>query len=191
MIIETWFPIAIYKEENLLSPEQNKEIANYLLSIQPKIKSGGETWIGDTYTTNQTYNLYRDPHLRPLCESIEHHVNYFAKVHKSDAIYRCTNAWFNINVENTFQEYHFHGDSVFSCAYYVSVPDQSGDIIFEDLKNSGERQINFKDDVDVNDPSNFVWSIVIDTNGMNKTPSKGYRYGGLVQAKREFFAPLI
>ena len=65
------------------------------------------------------------------------------------------------------------------------------DIIFEDLKNSGERQINFKDDVDVNDPSNFVWSIVIDTNGMNKTPSKGYRYGGLVQAKREFFAPLI
>ena len=65
------------------------------------------------------------------------------------------------------------------------------DIIFEDLKNSGERQINFKDDVDVNDSSNFVWSIVIDTNGMNKTPSKGYRYGGLVQAKREFFAPLI
>lgn len=64
------------------------------------------------------------------------------------------------------------------------------DIIFEDLKRN-ESQLNIMDDVDVNDPSNFVWSIVIDTNGMNKTPSKGYRYGGLVQAKREFFAPLI
>jgi hypothetical protein len=44
---------------------------------------------------------------------------------------------------------------------------------------------------DSNDPSNFVWSVVIDTQGMKKTPSKGYRYGGLVQAKREFFAPLF
>jgi hypothetical protein len=54
-----------------------------------------------------------------------------------------------------------------------------------------ERGLNKQDIIDNNDPSNFVWSIVIDTQGMKKTPGKGYRYGGLVQAKREFFAPLF
>ena len=45
--------------------------------------------------------------------------------------------------------------------------------------------------VDDNDPINYVESIVIDTQGMKKTPSKGYKLGGLVEVKREFFAPLI
>ena len=54
-----------------------------------------------------------------------------------------------------------------------------------------ERGLNKQDIIDNNDPSNFVWSVVIDTQGMKKTPGKGYRYGGLVQAKREFFAPLF
>ena len=47
------------------------------------------------------------------------------------------------------------------------------------------------DVVDENDPINYVESIVIDTQGMKKTPSKGYKLGGLVEVKREFFAPLI
>jgi hypothetical protein len=51
-----------------------------------------------------------------------------------------------------------------------------------------ERGLNKQDIIDNNDPSNFVWSVVIDTQGMKKTPAKGYRYGGLVKAKREFFA---
>ena len=64
------------------------------------------------------------------------------------------------------------------------------DEVLKDLRNQ-ESGVNAVDIIDNNDPSNFVWSIVIDTQGMKKTPSKGYRYGGLVQAKREFFAPLI
>ena len=47
------------------------------------------------------------------------------------------------------------------------------------------------DVVDENDPINYVESIVIDTQGMEKRPSKGYKLGGLVEVKREFFAPLI
>jgi hypothetical protein len=47
------------------------------------------------------------------------------------------------------------------------------------------------DVVDNNDPINYVESIVIDTQGMKKTPSKGYKLGGLVEVKREFFVPLI
>ena len=47
------------------------------------------------------------------------------------------------------------------------------------------------DVIDENDPINYVESIVIDTQGMKKTPSKGYKLGGLVEVKREFFAPLI
>ncbi len=43
----------------------------------------------------------------------------------------------------------------------------------------------------IDDPINYVESIVIDTQGMKKTPSKGYKLGGLVEVKREFFAPLI
>lgn len=64
------------------------------------------------------------------------------------------------------------------------------DTVLTELRDK-ESGVNSYDVLSDDDPSNFVYSVVIDTQGMNKTPSKGYRYGGLVQAKREFFAPLI
>lgn len=133
-MIDTYFPVVIYRENNLIPHSQNHQIAQHLLEIQPKIKSGGTGWIGGTYTTHHQYDLYKDDIVRPLMDQILLRVNYFAQVHSSFDEYRCDNAWFNINKKNTLQEFHSHPNSIISCAYYIAAPEGSGDIVFEDPK---------------------------------------------------------
>jgi hypothetical protein len=54
-------------------------------------------------------------------------------------------------------------------------------------------EVNFKkvDIKDVNDPRNYIESVVIDIQGAKKGPMKAYKLGGLVEVKRELFAPLF
>lgn len=134
MAVEALFPVAIYREDNLIASHYNREIANYFLGISTKIKSGGEAWFGGTYTTHKKYQLASDGYVAPLLELITSHVNRFANMLGSASQYNCDSAWFNINTENTFQEFHTHNNSIFSCAYYVSAPEGSGGIVFEDPK---------------------------------------------------------
>jgi uncharacterized protein (TIGR02466 family) len=132
--VEMWFPVAVYKEENLISQEENAELVNYALELQKKIPSGGEDWYGDTYNTHGTYDLRKDIKFRSLLNLISMHVNNFAKMHNSNATYEISYAWLNINKEHTYQELHTHNASIFSCSYYLSAPYGSGGIIFEDPK---------------------------------------------------------
>ena len=132
--VELWFPVAIYKEENLISQEENAELVNYSLELQDKIPSGGEDWYGDTYNTHGTYDLRKDIKFRPLLNLISLHVNNFAKMHNSNGTYEISYAWLNINSTNTYQELHTHNAAIFSCSYYLSAPDGSGGIVFEDPK---------------------------------------------------------
>ena len=44
---------------------------------------------------------------------------------------------------------------------------------------------------DYNDPRNYIESVVIDIQGAKKGPMKAYKLGGLVEVKRELFAPLF
>ena len=132
--VELWFPVAIYKEENLISEEENAELVKYSLSLRDKIPSGGEDWYGDTYNTHGTYDLRNDIKFRPLLNLISMHVNSFAKMHNSNGIYEISYAWLNINATNTYQELHTHNAAIFSCSYYLSAPVGSGGIVFEDPK---------------------------------------------------------
>ena len=98
--VELWFPVAIYKEENLISQEENAELVNYSLELQGKIPSGGEDWYGDTYNTHGTYDLRKDIKFKPLLDLISLHVNNFAKMHNSNGTYEISYAWLNINSTN-------------------------------------------------------------------------------------------
>jgi uncharacterized protein (TIGR02466 family) len=132
--VELWFPVAIYKEENLISEEENADLIKYCLELSKTVSSGGEDWYGDTYNTHGTYDLQNDIKFRPLLNLISMHVNNFASMHNSNATYNISYAWLNINATNTYQELHTHNASIFSCSYYLSAPPGSGSIVFEDPK---------------------------------------------------------
>lgn len=132
--VEMWFPVAIYQEEKLISKEENLELKEYALSLRNRISQGGEDWYGDTYTTHGTYDLRKDVKFKPLLNLISMHVNNFAQMHNSKGHYDMSYAWLNINDKNTYQELHTHNASIFSCSYYLSAPEGSGAIVFEDPK---------------------------------------------------------
>ena len=132
--IETWFPVSIYSEENVLSVEQNDVLKNHCLQIPNTAKSGGDEWIGGTYTTHGTYDLSKDKKFDLLIDNITYHVHQFAKMHNCTETYKSAYAWMNIAKEADYQEFHTHNGCVFSAVYYVSAPEGSGRIVFEDPK---------------------------------------------------------
>ncbi len=132
--IEIWFPVAIYKADNLFNAEQNNLWKNHLLEIKQNNKSGGEDWYGDTYTTHNVLELKNDKVLEPLIQEIRKHVNHFAQAHRSDAEYNPGHCWANIGKAGNYQEFHTHDGSVFSAVYYITAPEGSGRIIFVDPK---------------------------------------------------------
>ena len=132
--VEMWFPVAIYTEQELLSNESNNELKSYCLSVRNSVPSGGSEWLGGTYNTHGTYNVSTDKNFQPLLESISYHVHQFAKMHNCYETYKSDYAWLNIADSTNWQEFHTHNGNIFSAVYYVSVPEGSGRIVFEDPK---------------------------------------------------------
>jgi uncharacterized protein (TIGR02466 family) len=129
--IKLYFPTAIYTEANLFDSEQNKIWADKIIELQKNVPNGGIDWEGNTYTTHGTYELFQDELFTPLLDKIQYHVNAFTNEHNSTIEHICKSAWGNVNLPGTYQEFHAHPSSVFSCVYYPKVPKGSGDIIFE------------------------------------------------------------
>jgi uncharacterized protein (TIGR02466 family) len=132
--IELWFPVAIYTEDNLLSQENNDKLKNHCSSIQQTEPSGGEEWFGKTYTTHGTYELNKDIECQILLDTVTYHVHEFAKSHNCQGSYKNQSTWMNISSEGSYQEFHTHNASIFSAIYYVTAPEGSGRVVFEDPK---------------------------------------------------------
>jgi len=132
--VEMWFPVAVYSEENVLSKEENELLKLHCLTIKNSVRSGGSEWLGNTYNTHGTHNLSTDKEFQPLLNKISYHVHQFAKMHNCEETYTSKYAWMNISEKSNWQEFHTHNGNVFSVVYYVSVPEGSGKIVFEDPK---------------------------------------------------------
>jgi len=129
--INLYFPTPIYVEEAIVSVDENIKWADKIIQMQDSITSGGKTWEGNTYTTHGTFDLTNDETFSPLIDIISKHVQNFTNEHSSTYVHTCNSAWGNVNTQGTFQEYHSHPASVFSCVYYPKVPSGSGNIVFE------------------------------------------------------------
>ena len=57
-----------------------------------------------------------------------------SKINGCKGKYECHEGWININRKYTFQEYHNHPGSIISAVYYISAPEGSGRIQFQDPK---------------------------------------------------------
>jgi len=129
--IQLHFPTPFYIEHNLFSIKENDRWAEKIIDLQNTVPSGGLDWEGNTYTTHNTFNLLDDSAFSPLLNEIQNHVNNFTNEYDSDRLHTCKNAWGNVNLPGTYQEFHSHPSHVFSCVYYPKVPEGSGEIIFE------------------------------------------------------------
>jgi uncharacterized protein (TIGR02466 family) len=132
--IELWFPVSIYTVDNLLDHTENQNLKEYCLTLQNKVPNGGDDWYGGTYNTHGTLDLTRDLKFKPLLNIIDMHVHEYSKAHNSTAQYKIRGSWLNIAEKNQFQEFHTHNDSIISAVYYISAPQGSGSIVFEDPK---------------------------------------------------------
>lgn len=132
--VEMWFPVAIYSADDVLSQEQNTALINHCISIQSATPSGGAEWLGGTYNTHQTHDLNQDILFQPVLAAVTDHVHKFAKMHNCDGEYKTNYAWMNISKAGDWQEFHTHNANIFSAVYYVSAPEGSGRILFEDPK---------------------------------------------------------
>jgi uncharacterized protein (TIGR02466 family) len=132
--VEMWFPVSIYKQEGIITTEQNDRLREHCLQIQANTPTGGAEWLGGTYNTHQTHDLSNDPEFQPVLEAASYHVHEFAKMHNCNGTYKNNYAWLNIATDNAWQEFHTHNGNIFSLVYYVDAPEGSGKIIFEDPK---------------------------------------------------------
>jgi uncharacterized protein (TIGR02466 family) len=132
--VALWFPVSIYHQPDLFTEEQNKIWEDAILRLKETTPNGGDGWIGDTYNTHCTYDLRTDPLFEPLIAAVTEHVYEFSNMHGSKASYENGAAWANVSTGKNFQEFHTHNGSVFSAVYYISAPEGSGEIVFEDPK---------------------------------------------------------
>lgn len=132
--VELWFPVAVYIQEDLISKEQNELLKQHCLELNKTVPTGGSEWMGGTYNTHGTHDLSTDKIFQPVLDLSAFHVHQFAQMHNCTATYYNNYSWMNLATKNTWQEFHSHNGNVFSAVYYVSVPEGSGRIVFEDPK---------------------------------------------------------
>ena len=129
-----WFPVAIYRQDGIITREQNDRLRKHCLAIQKNTPTGGAEWLGGTYNTHQTHDLSTDIEFQPALDAVTYHVHEFAKLHNCNMTYQNSYAWMNIAEGSAWQEFHTHNGNIFSAVYYVDAPEGSGKIIFEDPK---------------------------------------------------------
>jgi len=128
--VHHWFPTTIYQAFDLISDEENSAIRNRCLELYSKIESGGENWICNAFTSLGKYDISQDKIFHPVISKVLEGIQEFSLSLNSDSSYSLTQSWFNICNENSYQEYHEHSNSIFSCIYWVSAPEGSGNTIF-------------------------------------------------------------
>ena len=143
--VELWFPVAIYTEDNLISEDQNNLLKQHCLAIKENTPSGGSEWMGGTYNTHGTHDLSKDKIFQPVLDLVSYHVHQFAQMHNCISNYENNYSWMNISNGPAWQEFHSHNGNVFSAVYYVSAPEGSGRIVFEDPKEPDMCPLKTKD----------------------------------------------
>lgn len=125
------FPTVIGAYGNLVPEEYNNEILLECLKVKDTTESGGKNWLGDMYNTEGTFSLQTNPKFSLLNTAVTEAVNDYAKSFNSEHEFKIHESWINVGYEHSYQEYHDHFGNHISCSYYVSMPEGSGEIVFQ------------------------------------------------------------
>jgi len=136
MLIRTnWFssPVFITNWDNYSSHNFNikKNILDIKNSTKPKNKSNVNGWQSDR-------NLHEHTFIKHLFEFIcisASQTLLDMKVDLSKYKVCITDMWANVNTPGSYNKSHQHNNSFISGVYYLKVPNNSGNIFFEDTRN--------------------------------------------------------
>lgn len=136
-MINYWFPIGIYhtfysEQESLKQFVLSQIDHNHVNEYELEQHKRWPYW-QKFHKTSSTKNLMdvEDNQLKKLYNWIESETNIFAKDFNSNDTYTVNQCWMNVYEKGEFQEPHFHLGFDFSAIYYVSVPKNSGNLVFE------------------------------------------------------------
>jgi len=134
MRFDLWFPTAILYDTVENADDLNKKLLERIEEIRNTIPAGGRNWLGKPYNTCGTLDISKDPSFEIIVKEISKRVHHYAnRLGIDTARHRFTaeDGWLNIYKQSDFQEYHHHATYQFSAVYYVKVPENSSEIIFE------------------------------------------------------------
>jgi uncharacterized protein (TIGR02466 family) len=124
MILHNLFiqPVACFKlKQNL------KELYNFSTSLK---NSRIRTNVGGFQSND--LDFLNEKKLQPFIKDLIKNANKFCKLFsfKSNLNPYIDNLWININGHKDFNQPHIHPNSIISGAYYINVPENSGNIVF-------------------------------------------------------------
>ena len=125
------FPVTIAMVDN---PNHNlikKNIVKECSLLKKTVKKGGEFWGSDVYNTLDTYNIVDNNKFKLLHEWLFEKIKDYAITigYKNKQI-NCKDGWFNFYKKYDYQDVHDHEGNDISAVYYLSVPKNSGNIMF-------------------------------------------------------------
>lgn len=131
MFLNLLYSVNIDQFRNLNSHFHKKVVS--LKKKHPNKDAGiNHNWNCNTFNSIGLYALEDDPKFQDLNHEIMNHVKKFSDVFGADIKnVESTGAWINLAGPGCYQEYHRHPNSHFSFVYYVKVPQNSGNIVFE------------------------------------------------------------
>lgn len=157
-MIDYWFPTGIYNSIY----HDHVRVKSLLLAhadIKPRNKKNYVCTNGWPYWSKM-HNDIKDPFSmkKPTLDKlkiwIENQINLFAKSFNSESLYRIEQSWLNVLDHGDFQETHFHLGFDFSAVYFVSIPENSGRLIFENpTLHTNQRPIKAEIETELNSTS--------------------------------------
>lgn len=157
-MIDYWFPTGIYRN-NFIDNESVKSVVSNYIQEKYQQTDNKDTDIAWPYWAKMQGNILdpfqiASPVMDRLKDWIEQETNEFAKSFNSDDHYSIDQSWINIYDKEDFQETHYHLGFDFSAVYYVSIPQNSGNLIFENpLLQFNMRPIRSKTECELNSTS--------------------------------------
>jgi uncharacterized protein (TIGR02466 family) len=123
-----YFPTLIYKTNIKVD---NDLLYNKAISLKNNNASVTTNWFCETYNTIGIYDICKDIEFNDFVNQCIYSVKEFSKDYGiQNAKLSHIGGWFNIAQFGDYQEFHIHPNHHFSLVYYVSVNDDSGNIIF-------------------------------------------------------------
>lgn len=142
--IQTVFPTLIYRDELKNSSRLNSDLEDAALTLSEDDKVGQRWCEKHGYPGYTSFASNLDlaeiiPAFRKLVREIDKHAADFGKklhwdIRGGKPI--CDSIWVNVMPEGGSHTSHIHTNAVISGAYYVTVPQGAGPIVFEDPRHA-------------------------------------------------------
>jgi uncharacterized protein (TIGR02466 family) len=142
--IQSVFPTLIYRAETPGAQRLNLQLEDAIMALAAEDKAGQrwcEKYGYPGYTSYASHNDLHEtvPAISRLVKIIDKHAVEFAKALHWDirgGKPMCDTLWVNVMPEGGSHTSHIHTNSVLSGTYYVSVPEGSGPIVYEDPRHA-------------------------------------------------------